>query len=420
MKVVIIGSGLIGLTSAFFLKRSGHDVTVIDRQEGPARETSFANGSLLTPSMADPWNAPGSAWVLLSSLGRSDPALQLRWRALPALIGWGIRFLRNSRAEAFHRNTLSNLHLASYSLRVLSLLRQETGIDYERTARGTLRIFHDVPALRRAGGAAAAISSGHFKFQQLTAAEVVDLEPGLKPISKGLSGGLYNAVDETGDAYRFCVALTDVCRCRGVEFQFGTSVSSLEVRRGEITGVITSKGRVTAAQYLVAAGSYCTPLLRAVGIRFPVQPGKGYSVTFAGGGDLPELSIPVVDDHWHAAVVPIGGGIRVAGTAEFAGYDLTVNPGRVRNLERLARTILPKAELKHGKPWCGLRPMSADGVPLIGLTRIRNLWVSAGHGHLGWTMAAGSGQFLADLVSNRAPALEPEPYDPKRFPIGMS
>jgi D-amino-acid dehydrogenase len=417
MKVLIIGSGLIGLTTAWFLRRNGHEVAVIDRAEGPGQETSFANGALLTPSMAEPWNAPGCWRVLLGSLGRSDAAMQLRLRALPAMAGWGLRFLSNSRAAIFERNTVSNSRLALYALEVLQSLRQQTAIEYGRTARGSLKIFRDQASLDLASEALARTSAKGADFRTLSNRETAELEPALAPIADQLAGAIHYGADETGDAYRFCVALAEHAKQQGVDFRFGTEVTSLEVRSGRITAVVAGSERFEADRYVVAAGSYSTPLLRRVGVNLPVRPAKGYSVTFDDHQDRPSLGIPVIDDHWHAAVVPLAGAIRVAGKAEFAGFDLTLSQARIQNLLKLLREVLPRARIDLGtaRPWCGLRPMSVDGVPIIGPTPISNLFVNTGHGHLGWTMAAGSGQLLADLVSGNVPSIDPAPYALTRF-----
>jgi D-amino-acid dehydrogenase len=417
MKVIVIGSGLIGVTIAYSLRCRGHEVTVVDRAEGAGRETSFANGALLSASMPEPWNAPGSWRVLLNSVGRADAALQLRLRALPALAGWGVRFLRNSRTAPFERNTLNNLRLALYSLKTLQPLWQQTAIEYGRAVPGTLRIFRDPAALDRAAAAAKRLSSESLSFRILSAVETVELEPALAPIARQLTGALYCGADETGDAHRFCVALADCARNQGVEFLFRTEVSSLEVRSGQVTAVLSGRKRIVADQYIVAAGSYSAPLLRRIGVHLPVRPAKGYSVTFDGPPGENSLRIPIIDDHLHAVVVPLEGAIRVSGTAEFAGYDLTVPPARIRNLLNLLQQVLPQASFDPaaGRPWCGLRAMSADGVPIIGRTPKSNLFVSTGHGHLGWTMAAGSAQLLADLMCGDSPSIDPMPFALARF-----
>jgi D-amino-acid dehydrogenase len=417
MKILVIGSGLIGTTSAYFLRQRGHEVTVIDRQEGPGLETSFANGALLTPSMPEPWNAPGCWRTLLSSLGRSDSPMQLRLRAVPALLGWGVGFLRNSRAAAFERNVLSNLRLALYSVEIMKSLRQHTRVEYGCSARGTLRIFRDHHSLDVAYAAAQRLASEGLRFKRLSKEDTVALEPGLLPVADQLTGALHYGTDETGDAHRFCNALARCARENGVEFLFRTEVQSLEMHAGRVAAAVTARGRFVADQYLVAAGSYTAPLLSRIGVHVPVKPAKGYSITFDGQRQC--LSIPVIDDQLHAGVVPLEGAIRVVGTAEFAGYDLTLRPDRIRNLLSLLREVLPGESFDpaSGKPWCGLRPMCVDGVPIIGSTPIPNLLVNTGHGHLGWTMAAGSAHLLVDLLSGESRPIDPAPYSLARFRI---
>jgi len=417
MRVIIIGSGVIGVTTAYFLSRQGHQVTVIDRADGPGQETSLANGALLTPSMADPWNAPGCWRVLLASLGRSNAPMQLRLRALPGLTRWGFTFLRNSSASRFERNALSNLRLSLYSLELMQMIREQSGIEYGRASSGSLRIFRDHIALNHASKAADRLVAQALSFQRLSSAETVELEPALLPIANQLTGAIHYANDEIGDAHQFCLALADRCEAQGVVFRFRSEVTSVESVSGQVTAVAIQGERFCADQYVVAAGSFSTPLLHGAGIYLPVQPAKGYSVTFDHHPGRPSLRIPVVDDHLHAVIVPLNGSIRVAGTAEFAGYDRTPNAARTRNLLGLLQQVLPqgKFEPADAKPWSGLRAMSADGVPIIGRTRIPNLFVNTGHGHLGWTMAAGSGRLLADLMSGSPPSIDPSPFALSRF-----
>ncbi len=417
MKVIVLGSGLIGLTTAYYLARLNHEVAVIDREGGPGRETSFANGALLTPSMADPWNTPGSWKVLLASLCKSDSALQVRWRTLPSLTGWGLRFLVNSTAAAWERNKGHNLRLALYSLSTLRVLREETSIEYGRVARGSLRLFRSRASLERAVVSANKLAAEGLQYRSLTTAQTIELEPALEPLASALTGAIHYDADEIGDAYQFCLRLADIARGQGVQFQFHNNATALELRGGEIAGVITDQGRLLADRYVVAAGSYSTPILNGIGLSLPVQPAKGYSVTFEDSKNVPSLRSALIDDDEHAAVVPLEGAIRVAGTAEFSGYDRTLSISRIRNLHRLVGRLLPQARLDvtTAKAWCGLRAMSPDGVPIIGPTRIPNLLINTGHGHLGWTMAAGSGQLLADLMSERSPPIDPAPYALARF-----
>ena len=417
MKAVVVGSGLIGLTSAYFLAHRGWEVTVVDRREGPGQETSFANGALLTPSMPEPWNAPGSWRALLRSFGRADSPLLLRLRAVPSLAGWGLAFLRNSSPACYERNTRKNLALARHSLATLQALRRDTGIEYGQTELGTLRVFREAAALECAADSTERLRDAGLAFRALTRDEVVALEPALAPIARRLSGGIHYPNDETGNAHTFCRNLAGLARRAGVEFQFETAASEIEVRARRVMAVICKGKRLTADRYVVAAGSYTPALLAGVGIAVPVRPVKGYSVTFDRHCEDPPLRIPVMDDDFHAVVVPIDNGIRVAGTAEFAGYDLSLPDGRIGNLFSLLGRILPQAEFDRtaARVWCGLRPMSADGVPIIGPTPIENLWVNTGHGHLGWTMAAGSARLLTDLMTGASPEVDARAYALARF-----
>ena len=417
MKAIIVGSGLLGVTSAYFLARRGWEVVVIDRCAGPAEETSFANGAVLTPSMPEPWNAPGSWRVLIQSLGRRDSVLQLRLKALSGLGSWGVSFLKNSSAARYERNTRNNLRLALHSIEMLKALRQETKIEYGGAATGSLRVFRDPAALEQALAWAQRLRSAGLTFRSLTAAETVTLEPALAPIGARLAGGIHYPGDELGNAHEFCVQLAEAARRRGVAFHFGTAVREFHASGGRVTAVACERTRFTGDHFVVAAGSYSPLLLGPLGVRLPVRPVKGYSLTFDRPPRDPPLRIPIADDDFNAVVVPLQNVLRVAGTAEFAGYDLSLPEVRLRNLSTLLDEVLPSATFDRsaGRPWCGLRPMSPDGVPIIGATPIGNLWVNTGHGPLGWTMAAGSGHLLADLMSAVPPGVEPESFALARF-----
>lgn len=417
MKVIVIGSGLMGVTSAYFLTLRGHDVTVLERADGPARETSFANGAMLTAGMAEPWNGPGSWMELLTSPFRSDAALKLRPMALPSLLSWGIAFLRNSGAATFERNALNILKLALYSREAMRLLRQELDIEYGHTARGSLSIFRSRAALERASAVARRRSRAGLRFRRLSNGEIPELEPALAPIADQLAGAIHYESDETGDAYRFCEALAQKTQRLGARFQFGTEVSTLEVEAGRVVAATSGQGRLVADQYLMAAGSYSTPLLRQAGVQLPVRPAKGYSVTFEDSRDRPSLRVPIIDSELHAVAVPLEGAVRLAGIAEFAGYDLSIDAARISSLRKLLPAVLPRArfDFTTARQWCGLRPSSPDGVAIIGPTRIPNLWVNCGHGHLGWTTAAGSAKLLTSLLSGDVPQVDPAPYALARF-----
>jgi len=419
MRTIVIGGGLIGLASAYFLHREGDEVVVLERAAGAGLETSFANGALLTPSMPEPWNSPGYWKELLRSFVRSDSPVKLRAATIPSLAFWGLVFLRNSGAESFRRNTLSNLRLALHSMSVMEQIRADTGIGYERQTAGTLRLFRESEALERALSSARFLRDQGLECTELSRGSLLALEPGLQPIEDQLAGGIHYPGDETGDAHLFCVVLANALGERGVELRFNTEVLGFETTDRTILGARTAHEIVRGDRYVVAAATGSRRLLTPLGINLPVQPAKGYSVTIDVGTAPSPLRVSIVDDQLHAVIVLLQGRLRAAGTAEFAGYDRSLPRARVANLVNLVRRVLPAFDFKDSaaKPWCGLRAMSADGVPVIGATPYRNLFVNTGHGHLGWTMAAGSGQFLCDLMSGRKPALPSTstPYSLSRF-----
>jgi D-amino-acid dehydrogenase len=367
--------------------------------------------------MPEPWNHPGSWRVLLKSLGRSDSPLQLRWRTLPGLAGWGRGFLHNSSPQRYEHNSIRNLKLALHSLEVLAGLRRDIGIEYGGSTGGSLRVIREPQALEHAIEWAEKLRAEGLTYRHLSNDDIVALEPGLAPVAGQLAGGIHYPVDEIGNAYKFTVALADHARVGGVEFRFRTAITGIEVRQGKVAAVLSGAERFTADCYVVAAGSYTPLLMKQLGIKVPVMPAKGYSLTFERPRLGPQLRLPICDDDFHAVVVPLENVIRVAGTAEFAGYDLSLPEARIQNLVTLVKRVFPTGgyERALAKPWCGLRPMAMDGVPIIGPTPIGNLWLNTGHGHLGWTMAAGSGQLLADLLTGGSPRVNPDAYALARF-----
>jgi D-amino-acid dehydrogenase len=415
MRIIVVGTGVIGLASAWALACDRNEVVILETGPGPGLGTSYANGALLTPSMAEPWNSPGCFRALLGSIGRDDAAFKLRLGALPALAGWGLRFLWNSREEPFHRSARANLHLALASLRAMERLRSETGIGFGRRTGGSLKIFRNEAALSRAHQAARLLSDEGIDFRLLSPAETALMEPGLEPIVSELSGAIHYPVDESGDAYLFCTGLAEALAARGVTIRYSTDVTAFIMTRGRISGVAGPSGRFEADAVVIAAGWQSWPLLGRAGLSLPIRPAKGYSATI--GMPDPPLDLPIIDDEFHAVAVPMKGCLRVAGMAEFGGFDRRLDARRVAMLTRFARSVLPTArfEDEEAVPWCGLRAMSADGVPLIGKCRVDGLWINSGHGHLGWTMAAGSAVLLADLMANRTPGFDPAPFSPSRF-----
>lgn len=418
MKVVVIGSGLAGVATAWFLRQFGAEVTVLDRCEQPAMETSHANAGMLTPSMSDPWNHPGLLLKLLKWVGREDSPMLLRPAALPVMWGWALRFLRNSSSARHRENTLKNLHLASYSLETLRQLRDELDIEYDSLANGTLKFFRERETFEEFTQLAAVLQEHGVDFHALAVDELISLEPSLAPIRDALVGGLHFTEDEAGDARRFCEALAARAQANGVGFHFDESVSRIEVNRQCFRAVHTERQTWEADACVVAAGSYSPLLVKPLGIALPVRPVKGYSITLPFGDWGPRPRMPLVDETLHLAATPLGDKLRIAGTAELAGWDTRIRPERIANLQRFVCQLFPTYPLQQSihecTPWAGLRPMSSDGVPILGATDINGLHLATGYGHLGWTMSMGAGKLVAARIMGQTPDLDLRAYSPHR------
>jgi D-amino-acid dehydrogenase len=412
---LIIGSGVIGVSTAYFLRRRGVEVTVVDRSPGPGRETSFANAGLLTPGLADPWNAPGIARRLIKWLGREEAPILLRAKALPSIFGWGLAFLRNSAPERFYASLHKNIRLANYSLSVLRSLREHAKLEYGRAVAGTLKVFRDPRGFESAVQFAHSVEHLGVPFRVLSRRELPEVEPALRPVCAALAGGIHYPEDEAGDAYQYCEELAQIAQTEGVIFRFGVKVLAFRRARRRVEAALVDSGSpIEADVFVVAAGSYSPQLTKSLGVRIPVYPAKGYSISVPRGSWADGPTLPVVDDQLHAAVVPLGNRIRVAGTAEFAGYDTSIRVARIENLLRLLGAIYPshanQIDASQVQAWTGLRPMSSGGVPILGRTKIENLVLNVGHGHLGWSMAAGSGKLIADLIAGAQPEMSLTEY----------
>jgi D-amino-acid dehydrogenase len=412
MRVVVLGAGLIGTTTAFYLAQAGHAVTVVDRQSGAGLETSFANGGLITPATSDSWAAPGVPRKIIGWLGQSDAPIRLRARALPGLVSWGAEFLANCRADRWRANTTAVLSLALFSLAELDRLTADEGLEYDRNPPGILKLFRDDYSMQSAVRAAELYRELGVRAETLDPAETVRAEPALGPIERTLSGAVLYPEDASGDAFKFTQGLTERARGRGVTFAFGHTIKGVERNGGRIDAVVTDGGRITGDLYVLALGSYSAPLGRSLGLRLPIYPGKGYSITVEAKGWNGAPRIPVADDGLKAAVTPLGDRLRVAGTVEFTGLEPGLDDARGRLLVRNLAAILPDAPKGEVRHWAGLRPMTPSGRPLIGRTRIENLFVNSGHGPLGWTLAAGSARLIAAMVQGEPAPIDPRPFAP--------
>jgi D-amino-acid dehydrogenase len=402
MRTVVVGAGLLGLTTAYFLRRHGAEVTVVDRQKGPGLETSFANGGMLHASQASPWNAPGVFWYALRMFGREDSALLIRLRALPRMLGWAWTFFRNATPATFYTSLEKNTRLADYSLSVLNEHYAALNMNFDRADHGTLKIYRTAEELDEAVKLSERCAEWGVRYSALTPAEITALEPALGPIESALTGGVHFPDDVSGDAHKFCRELKQCCDDDGISFMLESEVSEVLVSNAQMQAIVVSGETLRADNCVIAAGSYSTHLAATAGVKIPVQPVKGYSVTVPMSDWASQPAIPVIDDHYHAAVTPLGDRLRVAGTAEFAGFDDTLTPSRIENLYALIRHVYPRGadriDRDKSAHWTGLRPMSPDGVGVMGDTPIRGLYLNTGHGHLGWTMAPGAGKLVADRI----------------------
>ena len=405
--VVVLGGGVVGVASAWFLSRSGCRVTLIERHEGAGLETSFANGGLVTPSMSDPWASPEIPRLILKWIGREDSPFLVRIGAVPGLVSWGLRFLRQCNQEHWRRNTRNILRLSTYSHECLRELVRETGVDYESNPFGTLHLFRDSLSMEKTSRTAEMLEELGVRSQTLDPAGCAALEPALKDQIDRIAGGIHYPDDEAGDAHLFSRRLAEVCASNGVELRYGETVQRIEAEGGKFSAVRTSAGRVAADACLVALGNESAALLRPLGIRLPIYPVKGYSLTFPVGGWNDAPIVPFADDGHKAGIVRIGDRIRVAGTAEFAGRDRTLNPKRIANLRYFFLSLFPDyPDRSAGDAWTGLRPMTPDGIPYLGPTPVEGLFVNTGHGHLGWTMSCGSASIVADLIRGKSPGID--------------
>ena len=412
MRVAVLGAGVVGVSAAWYLAEAGHEVEVIERQPGPALETSFANGGQISVSHAEPWANPGAPLKILKWIGREDAPLLWRFSADLQQWLWGLLFLRQCTPGRMRANIVAILRLALYSRAKLQALRAASGISYEERTRGILHIYSDAREFEHAVPQAALMRQYGCERVVKNAAQCLEIEPALAGSRVPLVGGTYTASDESGDAQHFTAALAALCAARGVRFRYDAAIEALQGDGRRIDGVRLAGGQILRADaYLVALGSYTPLLLRPLGLHLPVYPAKGYSATLQLGEDSLAPTVSLTDDQHKLVFSRLGQRLRIAGTAEFDGYNTSLNERRCQAL--LARTydLFPRAGGRETVEfWAGLRPATPSNVPLIGRSRYDNLFLSTGHGTLGWTMACGSGQLVADLISGRTPEIEAEDY----------
>ncbi|MBI3707180.1 MAG: D-amino acid dehydrogenase [Proteobacteria bacterium] len=402
MKIMVMGAGLVGVASAYYLNKDGHEVTVVDRQPTAANETSFANAGLVAPSHAYTWSSPRAPKILLKSLFRDDQSLRLRLNADPHMWAWCLQFLRNCTAERTRINTGRKLKLCLYSQALLKEVTAETGVAYDRNDRGLLYFYRDRESFARGTAAIKILTDGGLELRVIDREEVCRIEPALAPGKDKIAGGVYAPTDGSGDANKFALGLADVCAKRGVAFRYGTAITGIRTDGDRIAGIGTAQGELTADAYVMALGSYAPILARPIGVKLPVYPVKGYSVTLPIDGSNQAPTVGGVDEDNLLAWSRLGDRLRLTATADFAGYDTAHKPADFRHMLDRARGLFPRGA-NYSKPryWAGLRPMTPNGTPIFGRARYRNFYVNAGQGHMGWTMSCGSGSIIAALIAGR-------------------
>ena len=417
MKVIVLGSGVIGTSVAYYLAKSGHQVEVIDRQAGAALETSFANAGEVSPGYSSPWAGPGVPmkaikWMLMRHSPLVIwPVLDLNmWR-------WGLSMLANCTEKAYAINKSRMVPIAEYSRDCLKELRDETGIAYDDRAQGTLQLFRTQEQMDGIAKDVEVLQDYKVPFEVLDRAGFVKAEPALKLTQEKFVGALRLPGDETGDCFKFTNRLAEMAEALGVKFRYNTRIDGIEVSGGNVSGVHTDAGTLTADYYVTALGSFTPQLVKPIGIHIPVYPVKGYSITvpITDANFAPESTI--MDESHKVAVTRLGDRIRVGGTAELAGFDMTLRESRRDTLNHVLTDLFPKGgDVTKATFWCGLRPMTPDGTPIVGRTPYANMMLATGHGTLGWTMAAGTARIIDDLISGRKPQISLDGLSMDRYP----
>jgi D-amino-acid dehydrogenase len=412
MKILVLGAGVVGTTTAYYLNGLGCDVTVVERQAAPAAETSFANGGQVSVSHAEPWANPGAPLKVLRWLAREDAPLLFRLRADMRQWLWGLAFLRECTPQRTRRNIEQIVRLGIFSRDKLQRLRRDTGIEYDQRERGILHFYTDSREFEAARAPAAQMSDLGCERRIVSADEAVAIEPALRACRARLAGATYTSADESGDAHRFTTGLAKICAGAGVRFAFGHEVKALRAAGGRIEHVEATDAdgrfvRLQADAYVLAAGSFSPLLAAPLGVRLNIYPAKGYSITLPVADPARAYEVSLTDDEYKLVYSRLGERLRIAGTAELNGYDRSLNPVRCAAIVKRVEALFPGAgDTTKVEAWSGLRPATPSNVPYIGRSAIPNLYLNTGHGTLGWTHACGSACVLSDLLSGRRPELD--------------
>jgi D-amino-acid dehydrogenase len=410
VKTLVLGGGVVGVTTAYFLARAGHDVTIVEEKDALGLEATAGNAGIIAPGHSFAWASPRAPRMLWESLRGGETAIRVRLTPDPRLYTWGLRFLRECTTDRAKRNTLIKLRLCQYSQAIMNDLVRDEAIEYQAIARGALYLYRDAAELEAGVKKMALLAERGQKQETLDAAAVAKLDPVFEPVRHKIAGAIRDVGDSSGDSRLFVENLAQVCRAKhGVTVRLGVRVSALSADGDRIDSVLTSDGALRADNYVLALGVGAPAVARTAGIGLPIYPAKGYSSTFPlkPGGLAP--TVPGVDEKWLVGWSRLGDRLRLTSTAEFAGYDWGWTPRDFNNILRLARDLFPDAaDYDRGQYRACLRPMTPDGPPILGLGRHRNLFLNSGHGHMGWTMACGTARIVADLMTGRMPDLDLE------------
>ena len=416
MRVIVLGSGVIGVASAYYLAQQGAQVTVLDRQAGPAEETSFGNAGQISPGYSTPWAAPGIPFKAVKWMFQHHAPLAINMDGSMWQLQWMAQMLKNCNAQSYAINKERMTRVAEYSRDCLRELRKETGIQYENRSKGTLQVFRNEAQLDMVQRDIAVLKECGVPHELLLKDDLAKVEPALEYAKDKLVGGLHLPNDETGDCYLFTNALANLAKDLGVEFKFNQNVEKLVVEGDEIKGVLVNGEVLTADRYILAFGSYSRDFLKPLELNLPVYPVKGYSLTIpiVDANFAPQST--VLDETYKIAITRFDQRIRVGGMAELSGFNHGLNKDRRGTLEMVTQDLFPGGDLAQASFWTGLRPMTPDSTPIIGATKFKNLFLNTGHGTLGWTMACGSGKLISDLVLNHKTDISTEGLSIQRYP----
>ncbi|MGB9039167.1 MAG: D-amino acid dehydrogenase [Acinetobacter calcoaceticus] len=415
MRVIVLGSGVIGVASAYYLAQQGAEVTVLDRQSGPAEETSFGNAGQISPGYSTPWAAPGIPFKAVKWMFQHHAPLAINLDGSMWQLQWMAQMLKNCNPQSYAVNKERMMRVAEYSRDCLRELRKDTGINYENRAKGTLQLFRKEAQMEAVQRDISVLQECGVSYELLNGNELGRVEPALANTQDKLVGGLHLPNDETGDCYLFTNALAQIAKELGVNFQFNQNVEKLIVEGDEIKGVQVNGKVLTADRYVLAFGSYSRDFLKPLDLQLPVYPVKGYSLTIPIVDPAFAPQSTVLDETYKIAITRFDQRIRVGGMAELSGFNLGLNEDRRATLQMVTQDLFPGGDMAQASFWTGLRPMTPDSTPIIGATRFKNLFLNTGHGTLGWTMACGSGKLISDIVLNHKTEISTDGLSIQRY-----